>query len=133
MAAKDVHEYVRLDDHPIVEDDLQQSSEQLKHSINMAFEASAIHVEKHEKIEEAKKIISELLEKIHELNKLMMREKFEDTLKKSAPKAVIYREAKKKFVVKRKDQYEDKEVLERSEKALGNLQKNLEILKKQFY
>ena len=133
MAARDAHEFVRVDDHPIIEDNLIQSSEQLKHSIDAAFEASAMHSEKHEKIVEAKRIVIELLDKIHELNKMMMREKFEDALKRSAPKAVIYREAKRKFTIKREIPQENKETLERSEKALQNLHKNLEVLKKQFY
>lgn len=133
MAAKDAHEYVKVNDHPIVEDDLVQSSEQLKHAIDTSFEARQLHAEKHQKIMDAKKIIAEVLEKVSELNKMMMREKFEAHLKKSSPKAVFYREAKKRFSIKRKPQKEEKEVLVRSEKALQNLQKNLEVLKKQLY
>ena len=132
MATKNAFEYVRVDDHPLVETDLVQCSENLKRSMETAVEASEIQAQKHEKIAEAKIIINELLEKISELNRLMMREKFAESLKK--PKSTVYREMpKRKIVARRRIRTDDREVLERSEKALGNLQKNLEILKKEFY
>lgn len=133
MAAKNAYEYVRFEDHPIVTDDLSQSSEQLKHCIGGAFEAKELQAEKHAQIEEAKRLIAELLGRIHEFNKLMLREKFESTLEKgrAALKPVVYRETKKK-IIRHKPKQEEKETLVKSEKALHNLQKNLEILKRQL-
>jgi hypothetical protein len=132
MVAKNALEYVRIDGHSAVETDLLQSSGSLKQAMDTSIKASEIQAEKHEKIAEAKRLITELLEKISELNRLMMREKFAETLRR--PKSVVYRETKKKIVVRKKIRTEDdREVLARSEKALGNLQKNLEVLKKQLY
>jgi len=131
MVTKSAHEYVRFEDHPIVIDDLSQSSELLKHGINTAFDASELQQQKHAEIEAAMQKVSEILRDLERLNSILMKKAFEKTLEKRHPRPIIYREAKK-AEARKKIKPEERDFLVRSEKALQNLQKNLEILKRQM-
>lgn len=131
MVTKSSHEYVRFEDHPIVVDDLRLSSEHIKAGIDTAFAARELQAQKHADVEAAKQKVGELLKELERLNSLMMRKAFGTTLEKRHLKPVIYRE-KKKTAQKQKVTAEERDALIRGEFALKNLQKNLEMLKKQI-
>jgi len=126
------HSYIRLDNYDGMLANISQTSEKLGHSIEDAFNASSLNKEKHEEITNARQLVTEVLHDLALLDGFMLREKFEAMFKvrKAAPAKVVTYGEQKKFVKHRTA--EDKDFTERSQKALHNLQKNLEILKGQI-
>ncbi|MFH0869075.1 MAG: hypothetical protein V1839_02525 [archaeon] len=132
MAQDSRFEYVRFDYHSDVVGDLERTSKEMQSSVSQTFEASELQMQKHEKIVEAKEKISDILEALEKLNKLLMQDEYKASIRpRYAPKSVVYSEMKRAAEGRRAPR-EDKDVLVRSERALQNLQKNLEILKRQL-
>ena len=122
--------YVRFHGHPEVSDSLNKSAAQLQHCMDNADEANNLQIEKHAKIAEAKQKVTEILEELEKLNSAMLREQYVEATRTRMPRSVIYEESNPPSLRRRAP--EDKDTLVRSEKALQNLQKNLEILKRQL-
>jgi len=130
MAKDSRLEYVRFNYHSDTVDNLKHSTELLQNSINNASQASELQMQKHDKIADAKDKVALILEELERLNELLFREEYMATMRTKTPRSVVYREAA--AVPGRKTPREEKDVLVRSEKALQNLQRNLEILKRQL-
>ena len=121
MAGKDDYEYVLVKDHPILLSDLKATSDDLQKNINAAYEASNLHAQKHEEVQKA---ISAAHELMGEISKIKRTLPIRELRKPSMPK---YRPATQTAAPA--PAIVDEDFLERSQKALQNLNRNIAELK----
>ena len=121
--SKEAHEFVLVDEHSTIVSDLNKTSADVQGSVNTSIEAAELHNQKQDLVVEALEIIKEIQSHVRDFKK-------EVPIKKLPGKRrVKVRPKSRPTKVRTPTADEEHEFLQRSQKALGHLQRNITDLK----
>ena len=129
VATKDAHEYIHVRDFSLVQNHLKTTSDRLQQGIDNTFNAKDLHEQRIAEFENARELLSEILKDSEEVEKYLLKESFKKELAEKRARVVQKPGAKR---VARPKADSGKDYVEKSQKALENLQKNIQELKQQL-
>jgi uncharacterized FlaG/YvyC family protein len=127
--AKEAHEYIKIPAFSQITFNLARTSDKLQSGINSAFTARDLHQQRTEELAKARELLNEILKDAEEVEKYLMKDSFRKEL---AEKQARHTVARTKSFAKPQKVSEDSNYVEKSQKALENLQQNIKELKEQL-
>jgi len=125
---KEAHEYIKIPAFSQVTFNLARTSDKLQGGIDSAFTARDLHQQRAEELAKARELLNEILKDAEEVEKYLMKDSFRKELAEKQARRTGTRT--KSFA--KPQEISEQNYVEKSQKALENLQQNIKELKEQL-